>query len=450
MIGRSRPSAASRALGPVLVASLLFAACVDESAVPVAPAPDARAAIAPGDGIREVLRRNTPSLMSRAGIIGAGIGLQDGAPAIVVYAVTPTAVAQAKFPPHLSGHPLRAVVTGLIMAGDINDPTSRERPAPNGFSVGHPDITAGTLGAKVSDGTSVYILSNNHVLANSNDASIGDPALQPGPFDGGTSADQIGTLADFEPIRFDGSDNTMDAAIAVVNGADLLGATPDYAYGAPGTNVQGATLNLAVQKFGRTTGLTHGTVAETDLTVSVCYEARGFFCTKSATFTDQIGITPGDFSAGGDSGSLIVTDDSNKNPVGLLFAGSSTRTIANPIGPVMSRFGIAIDNSTGDGGGDDPPPDPDPTDDPPSAAFTYSCGNTATCNFSDQSSDDFGVVSWSWSFGDGATSTAQNPSHTYGSVGSYTVTLTVTDGADQSDSASATITCLQRGRVRCS
>src|SRR3989441_5004723 len=90
----------------------------------------------------------------------------------------------------------------------FSDPTKRQRPAPLGFSVGHPLITAGSIGARVADAAgNVFVLSNNHVLANSNDATIGDPALQPGPFDGGTApADQIGTLAAFNTIDFSGGD----------------------------------------------------------------------------------------------------------------------------------------------------------------------------------------------------------------------------------------------------
>src|SRR5690606_33049930 len=148
---------------------------------------------------------------------------------IVVYAVTPSHAATARVPARLEGYDVHVVATGRIDAVRAA-PTDRERPAPNGYSVGHPDITAGTIGAKVKDSSgNVYILSNNHVLANSNNASIGDPALQPGPFDGGTLADQIGTLADFQPINIGGSNNAMDAAIALVNGADLLGRTPDDA-----------------------------------------------------------------------------------------------------------------------------------------------------------------------------------------------------------------------------
>ncbi|TVP59896.1 MAG: hypothetical protein EA351_01120 [Gemmatimonadales bacterium] len=153
----------------------------------------------------------------------------------------------------------------------------------------------------------------------------------------------IGTLYDFEPISFS-SNNTMDAAIASVAGADVSGSTPATAgYGAPSTSVTNATVGLEVQKYGRTTGHTTGTVAEINATVSICFQTRGpFMCAQSATFVNQFTITPGNFSSGGDSGSLIV-DTAGNNPVGLLFAGSSTHTIANPIGPVLSRFGVTID-----------------------------------------------------------------------------------------------------------
>src|SRR5690606_12962998 len=195
-----------------------------------------------------------------------------------------------------------------------------------------------------------------------------------------------------------------------------------------------------------TTGLTKGTVTEVNLTVSVCYVPRGpFGCGGSATFTGQIGISPGTFSSGGDSGSLIVTDNSSRNPVGLLFAGSSTRTIANPIPPVLQRFGVTIDTSEGNGGGGDPPGD-DTT--APNAAFAVSCGNGTTCTFTDQSTDNVGVTSWSWS---GAfSSTQQNPTHTFTAAGNYDVTLTVSDAAGNTDSASGTVQCSVRGKkLRC-
>ena len=100
-------------------------------------------------------------------------------------------------------------------------------------------------------------------------------------------------------------------------------------------------LGIQVQKYGRTTGLTVGTVDGINATVDVCYDSS---CFSVARFVDQLVISPGTFSGGGDSGSLIV--DSGKHPVGLLFAGSSTNTIANRIDLVLNRFGVSIDEGS--------------------------------------------------------------------------------------------------------
>ena len=401
------------------------------------------------DNIIAVQNRHTPELMGRDGIIGTGIRHAGGTESIVVYAVSPGHAANARVPAQLEGYDVEVVVTGRIDATDYNNPQTKQRPAPNGFSVGHPAITAGTIGARVkkSDG-SIYILSNNHVLANVNEASIGDATLQPGPYDGGTAADQIGTLADFQPIVLGGPNNSIDAAIArVSNGVDLLGTTPTWAYGAPGTTPVNATLNMPVQKFGRTTGHTHGTITETNVTVSVCYVPRGpYSCSGAATFTGQVGITPGSFSGGGDSGSLIVTDNASKSPVALLFAGSTARTLGNPIAPVLSRFGVTID-VTNDGG-TTPPPGEDTT--APNAAISVSCSNT-TCSFTDASTDNVGVTGWNWNLGNGATATTKNTSTTYAGAGTYNVTLTVTDAAGNTDAVARAVNCSKKGKnVKCS
>jgi hypothetical protein len=249
----------------------------------------------------------------------------------------------------------------------VTDPTTRQRPAPVGFSVGHPAITAGTIGARVVNSVGdVFILSNNHVLANGNDASIGDAILQPGPFDGGTAADQIATLSDFKPIDFSGNPtNTMDAAIARSSSSDVGNATPaDDGYGTPSATIfgdlnadglfdnVGDLLGLEVKKYGRTTGLTMGQITGINASVSICYEVLWIFCTKSAQFVDELIIEPGGFSDGGDSGSLIVSNDGGNHPVGLLFAGSQTQTIANRIDLVLNHFGVSID------AGVTPPPTP--------------------------------------------------------------------------------------------
>jgi len=302
-------------------------------------------------------------LLEIPGVVGTAVtGLPDGRAGVMILAER---TGLAGLPQTLDGVPVTVRVTGRIMA--LSDPTQRQRPAPAGFSVGHPAITAGTIGARVRDALGrVYILSNNHVLANSNGASIGDPQYQPGPFDGGTAADQIATLTDFQTIAFGGtSNNTMDAAIALSSTALLDNAVPsDDGYGMPNSTIFGdangdglfddrnALLGLNVQKYGRTTRLTHGQITGVNATVTVCYEVSGFTCTKSARFVDQLIISPGTFSGGGDSGSLIVTDDANLNPVALLFAGSSTVTIGNRIDLVLNRFGVTIDGFA------PPPPGP--------------------------------------------------------------------------------------------
>jgi hypothetical protein len=280
--------------------------------------------------------------MGIPGVVGHGIGISsDGEPAIKIFVER---AGIPGIPVALEGVPTKVKVTGMVVA--YIDPTARfPRPVPIGVSTGHPDITAGTIGCRVTDGSIVYALSNNHVYANENDASYGDSALQPGPYDGGQDpADAIGTLFDFVPIDFSGGDNTMDAAIALSSTSDLGTSTPSDGYGTPSSTPQAALPDLAVQKYGRTTSWTHGLVDTISTTVNVCYQTRGpVRCVKLARFVDQISITPGTFSAGGDSGSLIVTDVGN-NPVGLLFAGSSTHTFANPIGPVLEIFNVTIDS----------------------------------------------------------------------------------------------------------
>ena len=352
------------ALAAIALGAFLWSACSDNvSDFPMGPStaalgqsPDIHAAIA-------AQGHHTDALLRIPGVVGTAVALVKGKAAVRIF------VERADvrgLPGQLDGMPVDVKVTGRFMA--LSDPTTRQRPAPLGYSVGHPAITAGSIGGRVVDGAgALYVLSNNHVLANSNNASIGDPALQPGPYDGGTApADQIGTLAAFNTIDFSGGPNTIDAAIAISDATKLGNATPtDDGYGTPSGAIYGdanndgvfddktALLGLNVQKYGRTTKLTHGQITGINATVDVCYEVFFIFCIKSARFVDQLIIEPGSFSGGGDSGSLIVTDDQNKNPVGLLFAGSSTQTIANRIDLVLNNFGVHVD-----GGAPPPPPTP--------------------------------------------------------------------------------------------
>ncbi|MFH1718117.1 MAG: MG2 domain-containing protein [Planctomycetota bacterium] len=294
---------------------------------------------------KEAQEKHTDELMARPGVVGTAVGLDQDAQPVVLVLLEHGNV--PGIPDELERIPVKKMVTGEIRALSF-DTTARWRPAPIGVSTGHPLITAGTIGCRVTDGTYVYALSNNHVYANQNDAFIGDNVLQPGPYDGGMDTDdyRIGTLADFEPIVFSRkASNVIDAAIAAAildSGTPRVGnATPDGGYGTPNSTTVDASLGLPVQKFGRTTLLTKGDVTGLNATVLVSYGPG-----KTARFVKQIVIGPGGFSDGGDSGSLIVTDDTELNPVGLLFAGSSSVTIANPIDAVLTRFGVSVDGQT--------------------------------------------------------------------------------------------------------
>jgi hypothetical protein len=306
--------------------------------------------------VKEVQERHTEELMAKEGVVGTAIGEGQGAQPIVLVLVEHGAV--AGIPGQLEGVPVRPLVTGKIEAlqkggkpgVDLSalTPSSRwPRPVPIGVSTGHPAITAGTIGCRVKDGSgNVYALSNNHVYANQNNAVLGDAVIQPGTYDGGVShADDIGTLSQFEIIVFSTTaNNVIDAAIAQSNLGWLDSATPPDGYGKPKSTTLAAKINIPVKKYGRTTGLTKGKVYAINATVNVGYSAGNV-----ARFVKQIVITPGTFSAGGDSGSLIVGDRQGNNtandgkPVGLLFAGSNLYTIANPIDLVLSRFGVTVD-----------------------------------------------------------------------------------------------------------
>jgi hypothetical protein len=140
-------------------------------------------------------------------------------------------------------------------------------------------------------------------------------------------------------INFSGGSNTVDAALASTTTALVGNATFSGGYGQPNHTTKDATVGMAVQKCGRTTSCTHGQVAAINATVTVQYDVG------VATFVNQVvvGGKRGAFSKAGDSGSLIVTDDANANPVALLFAGGQTTTIGNPINAVLAALGATID-----------------------------------------------------------------------------------------------------------
>jgi hypothetical protein len=222
----------------------------------------------------------------------------------------------------------------------------RVRPLRPGLSLGHPGVTAGTLGGFVrrpgADG--LLVLSNNHVLAHSDGAVEGDPALQPGVADGGTAGDRIGALSDFVRLSADPG-NLVDAAVAALD-AGVEADPTDYPGGALLADVAAPDdldPDELVEKLGRTTGHTRGRITAVEVDgVGVQYDDGVH------TFDDQVeieGLT-GAFSAGGDSGSVIWRSR-DRAPLGLLFAGSTEGgsagggvTFANPMATVLRALGM--------------------------------------------------------------------------------------------------------------
>ena len=141
----------------------------------------------------------------------------------------------------------------------------------------------------------------------------------------------------------------MDAAIAATTQGDVGTATLPDGYGSPSSTIVSPSVGQPVQKYGRTTGFTTGSINAVNVDVDVCYfPVTETICFPGfeAHFVNQFSVPDGSvpFSASGDSGSLVVTTGSN-NPVGLLFAGGEGLTIANPIGPVLQRFNVTIDGT---------------------------------------------------------------------------------------------------------
>jgi len=226
----------------------------------------------------------------------------------------------------------------------------------------------GTLGSLVTRGGTQFILSNTHILARSDIAQVGDAIIQPGLIDTSTctsaSARTVANLSAFYNLET-GALPKIDAAIAQVVPGDVdpggnilyLGGTADAngvpVPGAPhaGSGVA-ASLGMGVAKSGRSTGLTCSTVLAVSVNVNAVQYQKGCGTGTNFTvnYTNQVDVAGGGFSAEGDSGSLIVSQTS-ADPVALLFAGSDTDTVGNPVGPVLNFFASGGNAVTFVGGG---------------------------------------------------------------------------------------------------
>jgi len=198
---------------------------------------------------------------------------------------------------------------------------------------------SGTLGSLVSSGGTFYILSNNHVLARQDQAAPGEDISQPGLIDNNCQPPR--TVANFTAAPHLG--NNVDCAIAALRSGTMN--TTGFIEGLNGTggvpsnSIAPASVGMVVQKSGRTTGHTTGPIGSINTSVNVQYQIQ---CGKgkkyTISYTNQVVINSSSFSAGGDSGSLILTNTSCAHPVALLFAGSSSDTIGNPISAVLGAL----------------------------------------------------------------------------------------------------------------
>ena len=213
-----------------------------------------------------------------------------------------------------------------VSGGNVNDITKRF-------------CCSGTLGSLVKDsGGTQYILSNNHVLARVDQAASGEDVSQPGLIDNNCRTPRI--VADFFGKTTLGSN--VDAAVATLRSGTMNTTGNIEDVGQPSTTISAPSVGMSVAKSGRTTGFTTGTVGSINTSVSVQYQQScGSGKKFVVNYTNQVVINSSTFSAGGDSGSLIVTNSTCHHPVALLYAGSSSTTIGNPIGQVLTKLGQA-------------------------------------------------------------------------------------------------------------
>lgn len=327
---------------------------------------------------RKVLQENYTDLIARRNVVAVGVSVKvvNGIPTedICITCFVKEKVSKDKlYKTDILPNKIDDVLLDVVEVGEIvaQGRKSKNRPAPGGVSLGHPQVTAGTLGMWLHKNGKPVILSNNHVIANSNNASIGDNIYQPGDADGGSFSDTIAKLLQFKPIDWNGN-NLIDAAIAEVDEtagggsscfianffASILNFFSNifqrntqlvpmlkqdvsdivdysiYEYALSPSTVVEPSLNMRIKKSGRTTGITTGTIIAIDAVVDVGY-GNG----KVARFVDQILTT--NISAGGDSGSVVTTEN-EQGLVGLLFAGSTQVTVLNKISHVLDEFGLTI------------------------------------------------------------------------------------------------------------
>src|SRR5205809_147529 len=304
----------------------------------------------------------TPGLLQQAEILGTAIGVDaSGIPVLTVYVDRDAANAGdviRNLPREFRGVGVQVHLTDQFHAMSVSHTAKQAPPIQLGTSGGWSKDLAngyccgGTLGSLVLIGSTQYILSNYHVFesdivpgGNGIIAQTGDPIIQPGLVDvqcNKNLAQSVGTLVKKSSLP----NSNVDCAIGKVASGMLRTDGAILEIGTISKTTLAASLNLAVKKSGRTTGLSRSRISGLNATIRVIYDnecAGGTAFTK--TFTGQIVISNHGkkFLNSGDSGSLMVQDvATNPRAVGLLFAGSSTSAIANPINQVLTFLGATM------------------------------------------------------------------------------------------------------------
>lgn len=303
-------------------------------------------------------------------VVGIGVGKkitegdETATPCIRFYVVDKihknNLTSRQLLPSSIDGVPTDVIATGRFRLLDTAETNkTRRRPIRPGTSIGFqfppPDEDlrmAGTFGAVVTKNRKNYILSNNHVLSENGLVPVGSPIYQPGLLDGGhvpdgaeaTVGDRVATVSKVVPIKQRGA-NRVDCAIAEISRDVAFDPKHMPNVGAMASPKPiAAEENMEVMKTGRTTGHTIGRVVDASVDVVVPYNDKNGV-EFLARFANQIMVVgspnPGGFSAAGDSGSLIV-DRATRRATGLLFAGSSSHTLANRIEDVLTALGVTL------------------------------------------------------------------------------------------------------------
>lgn len=294
--------------------------------------------------ITDIIEKDCDYFLSLSNVNGIGLGykytngVQTNQLALQVFVlkkISENCLCQCNIiPPIYKGIQTDVIEIGEIRASALG---TKYRPMSQGYSIGTMLRNTGTAGAVVVSGDGLnmkyYILSNAHIFCRNNTYPIGGAIVSPG-YDDNKDMDnnKVATLAKFIPIKYNSSDyNYYDCAIGEITDLNLVS---NYIYMIG--NINGTvppTLNQKVQKTGRTSGYTRGTVMSLSACIRVNWDFGGYSLFAKQVLTTKI-------SEGGDSGSLVL--DMNNNAVGLIFSSTETISVFTPIDPVLSALKVQL------------------------------------------------------------------------------------------------------------